>query len=82
LQKPDEKARTPIATPPPVPFAMRLLPCRDKKDIDFLFTAKVVGGKLKIDSESEKANWFTKEEIINDPNVGPNTKYYAPLIFK
>jgi 8-oxo-dGTP pyrophosphatase MutT (NUDIX family) len=81
LQKPDEKAKTEIVTPLPVPFAMRLLPCRDKKDIDFLFTAKVVGGELKIDDESEEAKWFSKEEIINDPSVGPNTKYYASLIF-
>jgi ADP-ribose pyrophosphatase YjhB (NUDIX family) len=81
LQKPDEKARTEIVTPLPVPFAMRLLPCRDKKDIDFLFTAKVVGGELKIDFESEEAKWFTKEEIFKDSAVGPNTKYYASLIF-
>jgi ADP-ribose pyrophosphatase YjhB (NUDIX family) len=81
LQVVDEKARTEIVTPLPIPFAMRLLPCRDKKDIDFTFTAKVIGGELKIDNESEKAKWFTKEEIINDPSVGPNTKYYASLIF-
>jgi 8-oxo-dGTP diphosphatase len=81
LQVADEKARTEIVTPLPVPFAMRLLPCRDKKDIDFTFTAKVIGGELKIDNESEEAKWFTKEEIINDPSVGPNTKYYASLIF-
>jgi ADP-ribose pyrophosphatase YjhB (NUDIX family) len=82
LQIPDEKARTEIVAPLPVPFAMRLLPCRDKKDIDFFFTAKVIGGELKIDDESEEAKWFSKEEIINDPSVGPNTKYYASLIFK
>jgi ADP-ribose pyrophosphatase YjhB (NUDIX family) len=81
LQIPDEKARTEIVTPLPIPFAMRLLPCRDKKDIDFTFTAKVIGGELKIDNESEEAKWFTKEEIINYPSVGPNTKYYASLIF-
>jgi ADP-ribose pyrophosphatase YjhB (NUDIX family) len=81
LQVADEGARTQIVTPLPVPFAMRLMPCRDKKDIDFLFTSKVVGGELKIDNESEEAKWFSKEEIINDPSVGPNTKYYASLIF-
>lgn len=82
LQVADEKARTEIVTPLPVPFAMRLLPCRDKKDIDFVFTAKVIGGELKIDDESKEAKWFTKEELFNDPNVGPNTRYYASLIFK
>jgi 8-oxo-dGTP diphosphatase len=81
LQVSDKKARTEIVAPLPIPFAMRLLPCRDKKDIDFTFTAKVIGGELKIDNESEEAKWFTKEEIINDPSVGPNTKYYASLIF-
>jgi ADP-ribose pyrophosphatase YjhB (NUDIX family) len=82
LQVPDNCAKTEIATPLPVPFAMRLLPCRDKKDIDSLFTAKVIGGELKIDKESEEAKWFTKEEIFSDPNVGPNTRYYISLIFK
>jgi len=82
LQVADEGARTPIVTPLPVPFAMRLLPCRDKKDIDFTFTAKIIGGELKIDYESEEAKWFTKEEIFNDPAVGPNTRYYASLILK
>ena len=82
LQVADEGARTPIVTPLPVPFAMRLLPCRDKKDIDFTFTAKIIGGELKIDYESEEAKWSTKEEIFNDPAVGPNTRYYASLILK
>ena len=82
LEIPDEKARTQIVTPLPVPFAMRLMPCRDKKDIDFLFTSKVIGGELKIDNESEEAKWFTKEELLNDPTVGPNTRHYASLILK
>ena len=82
LQVPDECARTPIVTPLPVPFAMRLMPCRDKKDIDFMFTSKVSGGELKIDNESEEAKWFTKEELFSDPAVGPNTRYYASLILK
>jgi 8-oxo-dGTP diphosphatase len=82
LQMADNKARTEIVTPLPIPFAMRLLPCRDKKDIDFLFTAKVIGGELKIDNESEEAKWFTKEEIFSNPAVGPNTRYYASLILE
>jgi len=82
LEVADEKARTEIVTPLPVPFAMRLMPCRDKKDIDFVFTSKVVSGELKIDEESEEAKWFTKEELFSDPAVGPNTRYYASLILK
>jgi ADP-ribose pyrophosphatase YjhB (NUDIX family) len=82
LQVPDLGARTEIAIPLPVPFAMRLLPCRDKKDIDSLFTAKVIGGELKIDEESEEAKWFTKKELFSNPAVGPNTRYYASLILK
>jgi len=80
LQKPDEKARTSIATPLPVPIAVQLLPCRDKKDISFYFTAKVISGELKIDSESKQAKWFTLEEMLNTPEVGPNTRYYAKQI--
>ena len=71
LQVADEGARTPIVTPLPVPFAMRLLPCRDKKDIDFTFTAKIVGGELKIDDESEEAKWFTKEELLATLRLDP-----------
>ena len=82
LQVPDEKARTKIVTPLPVPFAIRLMPCGDKKDIDFLFTSEVIGGDLKIDHELEETKWFTKEELFNDPNVGSNTRYYVSLIFK
>ena len=82
LQIADDGAKTEIVTPLPVPFAMRMLPCRDKKDIDFLFTASIVGGELKIDEESEEAKWFTKEELFSDPAVGPNTRYYASLIMK
>jgi len=80
LQKADENARTSIVTPIPLPHHMKLLPCRDKKDLDFVFVGKVVGGELKIDSESKQAKWFTKEEILNTPEVGPNTKYYANRI--
>ena len=82
IQVADDGARTEIVTPLPIPFAMRLLPCRDKKDIDFLFTASDVGGELKIDEESEEAKWFTKKELFANPNVGPNTRYYASLILK
>ena len=77
LQTPDEKARTKIATPLPIPIAVQLLPCRDKKDVAFYFTAKVLSGELKIDSESKQAKWFTLKEILSDTEVGPNTKYYA-----
>ncbi|MFA6064551.1 MAG: NUDIX domain-containing protein [archaeon] len=77
LQKPDENARTKIATPLPIPITLQLLPCRDKKDISFYYTAKVVSGEVKIDSESTSAKWFTLKEILNTPEVGPNTKYYA-----
>jgi len=80
LQNPDEKARTSIVTPIPLPHHMKLLPCRDKKDLDFVFTAKIVGGELKINSESKQAKWFTKEEILNTLEVGPNVKYYAVKI--
>jgi ADP-ribose pyrophosphatase YjhB (NUDIX family) len=80
LQNSDEKARTSIVTPLPLPHHMKLLPCRDKKDLDFVFTAKIVGGKLKINSESKQAKWFTKEEILSNPEVGPNMKYYAVKI--
>jgi len=80
FQKPDESARTSIVTPIPLPHHMKLLPCRDKKDLDFVFTAKVLGGELKIDAESKQAKWFTKEEILNTPEVGPNMKYYAVKI--
>ncbi|MDD4082016.1 MAG: NUDIX domain-containing protein [Sphaerochaetaceae bacterium] len=80
-QKPDESARTNIVTPIPLPHHMKLLPCRDKKDLDFVFTAKVISGELKIDSESKQAKWFSLNEIINDPLVGPNTKYYSKKIF-
>jgi ADP-ribose pyrophosphatase YjhB (NUDIX family) len=77
LQNADEKSRTSIVTPIPLPHHMKLLPCRDKKDLDFVFTAKIVGGELKINSESKQVKWFTKEEILNTPEVGPNIKYYA-----
>ena len=77
LQKPDKKAKTNIASPLPMPIAVQLLPCRDKKDISFYFTANVISGELKIDSESKQAKWFTLEEIQSNPEVGPNTKYYA-----
>ena len=77
LQNSDEKARTSIVTPIPLPHHMKLLPCRDKKDLDFVFTAKIVGGELKINSESKQAKWFTKEEIQNNPEVGSNMKYYT-----
>ena len=80
LQKPDEKARTAIATPLPCPHHAQLLPCRDKKDVSLYYTARVIGGELKIDSESKEAKWFTKEEILNTPEVGPNMKYYATMI--
>ncbi|MFA6064912.1 MAG: NUDIX domain-containing protein [archaeon] len=77
LQKPDEKARTSIATPLPVPIAMQLLPCRDKRDIAIYYSAKVLSGELKIDAESKQAKWFTLEEILSNSEVGPNTRYYA-----
>jgi len=80
-QKPDEAARTNIVTPIPLPNHMRLLPCRDKKDLDFVFTAKVIDGELKIDSESKQAKWFSLEEIMNNSDIGPNTKYHAKKIF-
>ncbi|MFA6269358.1 MAG: NUDIX domain-containing protein [archaeon] len=81
LQKPDEKARTKIATPLPVPIAVQLLPCRDKRDIALYYTAKVISGELKIDAESKQAKWFSLDEILNTPEVGPNTKYHATKIF-
>jgi len=82
LQEPDEKAKTKIATPLPIPIAVQLLPCRDKKDISFYFTAKVISGKLKIDSESKKAKWFSKIELLKDNKVGPNTRYFAQQLLK
>ena len=77
LQKPEPDAKTEIATPIPIPFGMRTVPCRDKIDIDMIFIAKVVSGELKIDHESEEARWFTKQEIIDNPNVGPSNTFYA-----
>lgn len=82
LQKPDENARTKIATPLPVPIAVQLLPCRDKKDVSFYFTAKVISGELKIDFESKQAKWFSLKEILGNPEVGPNTKYHSNKILK
>jgi non-canonical purine NTP pyrophosphatase (RdgB/HAM1 family) len=82
LQKPDEKARTKIATPLPKPITMQLLPCRNKRDVSIYYTAKVISGELKTDFESKEAKWFTKKEIQADPLIGPNTKYYAKKILK
>ncbi|MEI7961067.1 MAG: NUDIX domain-containing protein [archaeon] len=82
LEKIDEKSRTNIVTPQPIPYQMRLLPCRNKRDLDFVFTAKVVSGKLKIDSESKEAKWFTKEELLKDLDVGPYTKHYSEKLLQ
>ena len=82
LENPDEKSRTKIATPLPNPHHTLMLPCRDKRDYNMVFTAKVIGGKLKIDSESQEAKWFSKEEIINNPQVGPNTRHHALKILE
>lgn len=82
LEKPDKKARTKIVEPLPLPFCMRLLPCRNKKDIDILFTAKVIGGKLKINGESLEAKWLTAKQIRESTEVGPNLKYYSLKILK
>ena len=77
LEKPDKKAKTLIVEPLPLPFCMRLLPCRDKKDIDILFTVKVIGGRLKINDESLEAKWLAKKQIKESKEVGPNLKYFA-----
>lgn len=77
LEKADESARTPIVTPLPPPHHVRLLPCRDKKDLDFVFTGRVLGGKLQINHESTDAQWFSLADINADPRIGPNTRYYA-----
>ena len=77
LEKPDEKSKTKIVIPLPLPHHMQVLPCRDKRDIDMVFTAKVLGGNLKINNESYKAKWLSREEILNDNGIGPNTKYHA-----
>ncbi|MDO8647856.1 MAG: NUDIX domain-containing protein [Candidatus Diapherotrites archaeon] len=77
LEKSNEKARTKIVEPLPLPLCMRLLPCRNKKDIDFLYTAKIISGELKISEESTEAKWLSEQEIQNSQEVGPNLKYYA-----
>ncbi|MFA4946392.1 MAG: NUDIX domain-containing protein [Candidatus Micrarchaeia archaeon] len=77
LEKPDEKSRTKIAVPLPLPHHMVLLPCRDKRDVNLVFTARVVSGSLKIDSESKEAKWFAKQQLLDDPSVGPNIRYHA-----
>jgi len=82
LEKPDEKARTQIAEPLPMPLAIRLVPCRDKKDIDFIYTAKVIGGELKINEESTEAKWLSRQEIQDSQEVGPNLKYYTLKILE
>jgi 8-oxo-dGTP pyrophosphatase MutT (NUDIX family) len=82
LEKPDKKAKTSVVEPLPLPFCMRLVPCRDKKDIDILFTAKVAGGKLKINEESLEAKWLAAKQIKESKEVGPNLKYLALKILK
>lgn len=82
LEKPDENSRTKIATPLPNPHHTLLLPCRGKQDYNMVFTARVLSGALKINSESQEAKWFSKEEIRTNPQVGPNTKYHALKILK
>ncbi len=77
LEKPDEKARTKTVVPLPIPHHIQLMHCREKRDVDMIYTAKVIGGKLKINEESLEAEWLSKEEILTDPDVGPNTRYYA-----
>src|SRR3989338_11594961 len=70
LEKPDERSRTPIATPLPLPHHIQILPCRKKKDLNMVFTARVLGGTLATDSESKEARWFSKEEIRETPSGG------------
>lgn len=77
LETPDKKARTKVVEPLPLPFCMRVLPCKDKKDLDILYTAKVIGGELKINKESLEAKWLSEQEIQDSTEVGPNLKYYA-----
>ena len=42
----------------------------------------MLSGDLKINSESQEARWFSKEEIIADEKVGPNPKYHALKILE
>lgn len=82
LEKSDENARTKIAVPLPTPHHVTMLPCRDKRDVDLVFTAKVLSGTLRINEESKEGKWFSKDEILSNPKVGPYTKYYAAKILE
>ncbi|MCX6767392.1 MAG: NUDIX hydrolase [Candidatus Micrarchaeota archaeon] len=77
LEKADEASRTKTAIPLPLPHHVRMLPCRNKRDFDMVFTARVTEGNLKLDSESKEARWFSKQELLNNPEIGPHTKYYS-----
>jgi 8-oxo-dGTP pyrophosphatase MutT (NUDIX family) len=79
LQKPNKKYRTKIVTPMPMPYDLRVMPCNDgkKRDVDFVYTAKILAGKLKINNESTEAKWLSRKEIKTDSRIGPWTKLHA-----
>ncbi|NUN11542.1 NUDIX domain-containing protein [Candidatus Micrarchaeota archaeon] len=85
IQKPDTKAKTEIVTPLPLPHHIQLVPCRDKRDVTFVFTALSSNNKIILDKESIDYHWFSKQELLEltdfkGKKLGPNTKYYGPKI--
>ncbi len=35
----------------------------DRQNVDFIYITRIIGGKLKLSSESTEARWFTKENL-------------------
>ena len=81
LEKKDD-VESPIATLLPLPHHLLLVPCRDKRDVSFIYTARVIGGKLELNQESQDGHWFSRNELETDARVGPATRFYGIKILQ